>query len=203
MESIVKETVQSYYKRDEKSYCYRLPMFKISYNPPDIMVSREKEFFKSRSNPVFFVVKADYTFNVVGKTYRIPNRLRHIAEQIEDAIEILSYQDNWDDEGALATNSYTFEQAVSFIIDYAVYIYDRFAIVLNEPYIDILRDGSVTVHWKTEKEAQLFIIFKTEKGELAYYYAESSERKIPLNSAIEPGTPVDETLALWMKNHLT
>jgi hypothetical protein len=202
MESIVKETASGYYKPNENADCFTRRKFEFFYKPQDYMLFLEKEFLKPHSIPAFIVVEADYTFHVIGKTFKIPARLKHMAQQIVDATEILSYPDNWDDDGALATNNHTFEQAATFIMDYAVYIYHRFAMVLSEPYIDMLRDGSVTVHWKSEKGAQLFIIFKKEEGALAYYYAESSERKIPLNSAIEPGAPVEETLALWMKNHL-
>lgn len=203
MESIIKEPANSYPKADHKGFCHIQRMLKISYDRPNYMIAWEKEFYKQQSKSVFFIPKADLIFNLMGKNYKIPSVLKHIKAQIEDAIEILEYPDNWDDEGALATDKYTFEQAVSFVIDYTIHNYYRFAVILGAPYIDILRDGSVSVHWKTKKEAQLFIIFKKENRELAYYYAESSERRIPLNSAIQPGAPVDETLALWMKNHLT
>ena len=142
------------------------------------------------------------TVKVNDLTFQLPPILKHIAQQIEEAKEILNYTDNWDDEGAEATDSSTYEQATRFIVDYAEYVYTRFNTILCAPYIDILRDGSVSVHWETGKNTQLLIIFKKVNDELSFYYAEQSDRKIPLKSAIVPGDPVDETLALWMNIHL-
>lgn len=141
--------------------------------------------------------------NVNNLTFQLPPILKHIAQQIEEAKEILNYTDNWDDEGAEATDYNTFEQAASFVVDYAEYVYAQFNTVLCTPFIDILRDGSVSVHWETGKNTQLLIIFKKGNNELSFYYAEQSDRKIPLKSAIVPGEPVDETLASWMNKHLT
>lgn len=149
-----------------------------------------------------FPKASDYSFEVNGKLYTVPVALKHIAHQIEEAGIILAYEDDWDDEGAIATDVGTFEKAVNFVIQYSVFVYNNYAIILKEPYIDILRDGSVSVHWEAAKNTQLLIIFKKEENELAYFYAEQGDRKIPFKSAIIPGEPVDETLALWMKNHL-
>jgi hypothetical protein len=202
MELLVKEASE-YFKTKQTEGSFMPRILKYSYLPHDYKLFSEKLFYKSNIKLPLFANEANFTFRVKGKTYRIPFRLRHIVTQILEATEILNYPDNWDDEGALATNQFTFEKAVTFITDYTAYIYQQFSIVLNEFYIDILRDGSVSVHWKAENESQLFIIFKKEENALAYYYAVSGERKIPLNSAVEPAAPVDETLALWMKNHLS
>lgn len=144
----------------------------------------------------------DYLFEINSKSYQVPSRLMHIAEQIEEAQDILKYEFDWDGEGACPTDITTFENAISFIINYSVSIYDKTGTVLKTPYMDILRDGSVSVHWESEN-AQLLTIFKKGKSELAYYFAELKENKVPLKSAIEPGKPVDEFLALWMQMNLS
>ena len=150
--------------------------------------------------------KNDYIIwkkNKENKIFQLPSRLKHIAQQIEEAKELLNYADDWDDEGAVAMDGPAFEKAAGFVIDYATYIFKHFATVLSVPYIDILRDGSASVHWENKENNQFLIVFKKEADDLAYYYAEQSDRKIPFKSAIVPNAPVDETLALWMKNHLS
>lgn len=135
------------------------------------------------------------------KLIEIPVALKHIAEQIEEAKEILKYGFDWDEEGAIPTDAKTFGKAASFVKDYTLYLFRRYGIALTPPYIDILRDGAVSVHWETSK-TQFLIIFKKENHELAYYFAERKDNKVPFKSAIEPGKPVDEFLALWMKKNL-
>lgn len=157
---------------------------------------------KRRDMTDVFPKESDYTFEVNGKSYTVPVGLKYIAQHIEEARIILEYEDDWDDEGAMATDLDTFEKAVKFMVDYSLFVYNNYAVILKEPYIDILRDGSVSVHWEASRNTQMLIIFKKEKNELAYFYAEQGERRIPFKSAIIPGEPVDETLAAWMKNHL-
>lgn len=142
------------------------------------------------------------TVEVNGNKYDIPVRLKHIAQQIEDAKVILEYKDDWDDEGAMATDINTFEKAVNFVVQYSVFVFNNYTTILKEPYIDILRDGSISVHWDAAKNTQLLIVFKKDKDELAYFYAEQGDRKIPFKSAIVPGDPVNETLAIWMRSYL-
>ena len=157
---------------------------------------------KGRVMTDVFPKESDYTFEVNGKSYTVPVSLKPVAHQIEEARIILEYEDDWDDEGAIATEIDTFEKAVNFLVDYSTFVYKNYAVILKEPYIDILRDGSVSVHFEAARNTQLLIVFKKEENELAYFYAEQGDRKIPFKSAIIPGEPVDETLASWMKNHL-
>ena len=162
------------------------------------------QIIKSGNNVSDVIQKeSDYTFEVKGIRYNVPVCLRHIAHQIEEAKIILAYEDDWDDEGAIATDVDTFEKAINFIVQYSVFVYNNYSIILKEPYMDILRDGSVSIHWEAAKNTQLLIVFKKEEDELAYFYAEQGDRKIPFKSAIIPGEQVNETLALWMKNYLS
>lgn len=191
------EPIVSYQKSQKTNDNYLKNMEVFTYFPNDYIgniFAKKTRIVRTSEEPI--------TVKVNNLTFQLPPILKHIAQQIEEAKEILNYTDNWDDEGAIATDFKTFEQAASFVVDYAKYVYAQFKTVLCAPNIDILRDGSVSVHWETEKSTQLLIIFKKDNDELAFYYAEQSDRKIPLKSAIVPGDPVDEILALWMNMHL-
>ncbi|MBK5214509.1 MAG: hypothetical protein JJE55_12710 [Flavobacteriaceae bacterium] len=147
------------------------------------------------------IVSRNVPIKINNETLFIPIELKDIIGQIEEAKEILQYDFDWDDEGALATDEHTFGKAASFVKDYALHIFKIYSAILPPPYIDILRDGSVTVHWETAN-ASFLIIFKKENNELAYYYAERKDSKVPFKSAIELGKPVDKFLSLWMKSNL-
>jgi len=141
-------------------------------------------------------------FQINDDTIELPNELKLIAEQIEEAKDILQYSFDWDEEGAIAADSETFGKATSFVKNYALYLYRTYSVVLTPPYIELLRDGSVSVHWENTK-SQFLIIFKKGNNKLAYYYAEQKDKKIPFKSAIEIGKTEDKFLALWMKTYLT
>lgn len=143
----------------------------------------------------------EIALTVCGKEHIVPYVLKDIVKQIEEAKEILDYSYNWDDDGALPTNNKTFEQAINFVLGYVLYIFENHKSILQTPYIDILRDGSISVHWETQK-GKLLIIFKRETTNFAYYYAERLENKIPFKSAIKIGGEIDEFLALWMEKNL-
>lgn len=132
----------------------------------------------------------------------LPIELKTIADQIEEAKELLQFNFDWDEEGAIATNAETFGQAAHFLIKYALYLQQTNSTILTTPYIDILKDGSISIHWDNPK-SQFLIIFKKESVDLAYYYAELKDTKVPFKSAIKIGNPIDKHLAIWMNEHLT
>lgn len=144
----------------------------------------------------------EYIFEINEETFRVPVILKHIADSIEEGKEILQYEDDWDDEGAVAIDAKIFQKAARFIIQYAVHVYYNSSVILTKPYIDILRDGSVSVHWEAGENRQLLIIFEKKENQQAVFYAEQGDRKIPLKGVIVPGDAVDESLAVWMKNYL-
>jgi hypothetical protein len=177
---------------------------KFSFNPAFYEPAYESFKILKGMQGIVKILESEYRYalDINNKEYRIPYALMHIADQVEESKEILKYNFNWDDEGSLPTDEFTFSNAATFVIKYALYIFEHDGIVLKTPYIDILKDGSVSVHWETEG-SQLLIIFKKNNAGLAYYYAERKDNKVPLKSAIEPGKPVDEFLALWMKKNLS
>ena len=130
--------------------------------------------------------------------------LKHIALQIEEAKEILSYQKNWDDENAEPTDDLTFLKSAKFLFDYSSYIEGNYGIIIPAPYMDILKDGSIYLNWEMAN-SKFLIIFKKNMHPLAYFYGEridKKENKIPFKSAIEVDGDVDEITAQWMKTYL-
>lgn len=207
METFIEKTSnQSYYKNKSmpQGYIDYGNTDKFSFNPAFYEPVYESFKILKGMQGIVKTLESEYRYalDINNKEYRIPYALMHIADQVEESKEILKYNFNWDDEGSLPTDEFTFSNAATFVIKYALYIFAHDGIVLKTPYIDILKDGSVSVHWETEG-SQFLIIFKKNNAGLAYYYAERKDNKVPLKSAIEPGKPVDEFLALWMKKNLS
>lgn len=79
----------------------------------DYLPSRDKIFFDfnyKKPQPILCINKkhtreerlSSYLdIEVNGKSFKIPIELKHVAENIEDAKEILDYADDWDDESAI------------------------------------------------------------------------------------------------------
>ena len=137
-----------------------------------------------------------------NKTYGIYSDLSAILDQINDAREILSYETDWDGDGSLATNEAVFNNAISFLTLYSNFIYENYSnTILPAPYIDITRDGGISIFWENDK-AKFLIIFKNADSKVAYFFAERTDTKIPFKSAIEINGPVDGAIASWMKTNL-
>lgn len=83
--------------------------------------------------------------------HSIPETLHEIADHIREAKEVLDYPADLDDEGALATHEPTFNPTAHYVLEYALAAYNDHRIILSIPYIDIMKDGSVSVLWESEK----------------------------------------------------
>lgn len=146
------------------------------------------------------VPPASIALEIVDKRINLPIKLKKIAASIKEAIQILEYEDNWDDEGALATDIETFIKAIDFLTSYSVSLLKYGTI--DKPYVDIMRDGSVSIMWETEK-ATLLAIFKKGNRELSYLYGQPKDKaKQPFPYSVENGSKIDEILALWMRQYL-
>jgi hypothetical protein len=141
------------------------------------------------------------SYKVTDFEYEIPIQLKKIIDEIERSRYILDLEDDWDDEGAIATNIETFNKAIKFILDYSLHIF-KIGKLIETPKIDILRDGSVSVNWETHK-ASFLIIFKITNAKYSYYYGETKIDNIPFKLAISNGNKnIDEITALWMSENL-
>lgn len=147
-------------------------------------------------------IERDIDFSVCGRRYVVNKSLQHIVDQIEDAKELLNYPNNWDDCGAHATDERTFLKAVSFLLKYSSII-KNVGTIINAPYIDILPDGSISLHWDTYK-SEFLVVFKKTPQQNSYFYAKRKDSGIPYKSfIINDSLQIDEMLLFWMKSNLS
>lgn len=194
---IAKEPIPNYRATNPLTSEYRVYPSKFIFRTSSYKVKPKARVLPKikRENPFL-------SLEIEEDKLRLSSQLKSIVAQIEEAKEIVSYENDWDEEGAEATDNVTFKNAATFVVDYATYILQEFEVIIAPPYIDIMRDGSISVHWALEN-AELLVIFKKENTDLAYFYAEQKNRSIPFKSAVELEQPVDEMIALWMKKHLS
>ena len=149
------------------------------------------------------VLKSEFIkIEINEKQYFLHGALGNIAAQINDAKEILSYDNDWDGEGSLAANPVIFHNAINFIVSYSNFIFKHYSnTILSTPYIDISKDGGINILWDTSK-AKFLIFFKNSNSKNAFFFAEKTDTKIPFKSAIEINSTIDESIASWMKVNL-
>ena len=134
----------------------------------------------------------------------LPPILNYIQETINGAAELLTYTENWDEEGATSTDNETLTSALSFLRNYTVSIYGKYAALIHKPAINIMRDGGIYLFWETTR-GKLLIIFTKGKSDMAFFYGESKGEKgnIPFKGGAELQKNPQEHIVQWMKDYLT
>lgn len=200
MNTILKEIASSIYTRpttEAKDYIFRKNELDLYH--PYIWV---KDFsFLFENKPFQKLKEANYKFSINNELFELPYELVHIAENIIESKEILSNEDNWDEEGASATDVEAYMSAVRFVVKYSSNIYNLSSEVLVAPYINNLRDGSVSVLWEASEKNRLHVVFNKNEDYLLFYCEYDTQNSF--KGKIKANDVVDETLAIWMKNHLT
>lgn len=142
------------------------------------------------------------SFKIGDDEYMLSHELHHLVKALVDSQNLLTLPNDWDDEGASATDFPTLKKAVDFIVKYSEYILKTPRdIVIDTPDIDILRDGSISVNWETDKGSFL-IIFKRGEHEFTYLYGKDRETKRTFPYAIKNDQSIDQITALWMSQYL-
>ena len=123
-----------------------------------------------------------------------PPNLIKIRERIETERKILTYKENWDDNGALPIPGFIFNRATTFLENYSNRIFDVCGKVLIEPDIMPVPDGSIDLEWNLENSSFL-INFKNTKEDIAFYYGEFKDNDniaFDTNGQINTGTVNDK-----------
>jgi len=117
---------------------------------------------------------------------------------LEESKILLSFEDDWDDEGANKPNKEAYHVAIHFLKEYFNYISKIYGETLKLPYIDAMPDGSIYLNW--DDDVKFLIIFKRADG-LSYFYGQNQDQ-VPFKGAIMNFSEVEGHIAQWMKNYL-
>ncbi len=104
----------------------------------------------------------------------IPSKLEKIADAIEKAGYILDLQDDWDGEGSHAYKPKTWIRAVTFLFNYAMFIYKELNQVIDPPNIYHGPDSSIDIYWAYE-DKNLLINIPLDEREKATFYGKYSD----------------------------
>jgi hypothetical protein len=124
----------------------------------------------------------------------LPQRLKHVQDSISEAQSLLNLADNWDDNGAYKVSKNTFDNALSFLKRYTLFIFNDLKVIIAAPDINPVKDGSIDLEWHTPHARMLINLKNT--GEIAYY----GDNLNDLNSikGKVAGDSVQKFLAVWM-----
>lgn len=89
-----------------------------------------------------------------------------LDKEIEASRQILGLEDNWDGEGAVRISKETWNKAVTFLNNHRI----AWDLERNVPTISPVNDGSVDLHWKSERFEVLINI--KEHSDQAGIYAD-------------------------------
>lgn len=168
---------------------------------PQILEGKIEPYYQANDPKVYYEYNKTIDFSINDYKISLPRNLKGIADSILDSRCLLELEYDWDEEGADATNLNTYRNAIRFIVNYSTHILNRFDSILEKPYIDITRDGSISVFWNTTK-ASFFIIFGKDKNEYAYYYGQEKETDIAFKYKININDSIDLITLTWMRQNL-
>jgi hypothetical protein len=137
---------------------------------------------------------------ILNVSYSLPAQLAHIALSIEESKAILLLEDDWNLLGATKVNEDVWSLAVSFLVNYALYTFENFGVIIGSPEINPCPNGAIDLAWKTT-HARLLVNFKqSEIGITGSYYGDLYHNEQAIKNIIKQEDEIIEHLAFWMKN---
>jgi hypothetical protein len=111
--------------------------------------------------------------------------IKHITEAIELSKHILSFHDNWDDEGSPGYKLTTWERATGFLRRAALHLREDYRRILDAPKILPGPAGSIDLHWKTARRELLINIPEGLDEPANFYGDDSASNEHPANQTVK------------------
>ena len=145
------------------------------------------------------VKDTNVTIKVQDFKILIPNSLRTLANEIEKSKYLLDLKEDWDDEGGLPIEFVTWKRAISFLVDYALWLYnDQQYFVIEPPQINSGPGSSIDLLWRNDKY-RLLVNISEDSEKPIEYYGDNNLGENSIKGKLKPGF-VQEFFALWVKN---
>lgn len=145
------------------------------------------------------VADADITIKVQNLKLKLPNALKTLADEIEKSIYLLDLEKDWDDEGGLPIKFETWKRAISFVVDYAIWLYNaQQHFVIEPPQINSGPGTSIDLLWRNDKY-RLLVNISEDSEKPIEYYGDNNLGENSIKGKLKPGF-VQEFFALWVKN---
>jgi hypothetical protein len=105
--------------------------------------------------------------------------IKHISEAIERSQRILTFEDDWDDEGSPPYKATTWDRATTFLRRSALQLWKDYHVALDAPKILPGPGGSIDLHWKIDGRELLINIPEPLDEPANFYGDESAARDNP------------------------
>lgn len=122
--------------------------------------------------------------------------LDHVAQAISSSRWILDLREDWDDAGGLAIKQATWQRAVCFLENHAIWLWTCFGIIIEAPKIKPVPDGSIDIHWKTSSY-ELLLNVPDDPEEKASFYGDD-RRGICIRGTLDTAA-YNQGLLVWFK----
>lgn len=117
--------------------------------------------------------------------FKLPIQFHELAKQIENSLDILNFEPDWDQEGGEIYSEETFKQAIEFTINYSIWIWNELQIVIEAPKIFPGPNGSIDLLWKNV-DYDLLINIPSYPNKIATFYGDDKkETKVEGQFSIE------------------
>ena len=111
--------------------------------------------------------------------------------------DILDKRDDWDEEGAIGCSALIYARATNLLRFYSVEIKKQYKIAIEVPEINLARDGSIDLEWRTDKVIFLMNVLNQASYEV-HYYGEDLESNTIIKGIIK-NSILNNDLVFWMK----
>lgn len=151
---------ESFYKID-----IRNKKFRFEQEQPEISLIETK--------PIAIRIKLDSE-----EIVELPIQLKDIADVIEESKYMLSFKDNWDDEGSVGYKKVTWIRACKFIANYSKWIFEKTELIMDLPKISHGPEGSIDIYWKNDEYRLLINIPESPTSPFSIYGDDYNSNKI-------------------------
>lgn len=99
----------------------------------------------------------------------VPRPLWLVANAVEHSRWMLELKNDWDGEGSPGYLEETWRRGVSFLLQNALSLRERFQLVIDTPKIHNGPEGSIDIYWNTPNGRLLINIPPESKGSASFY----------------------------------
>ncbi len=192
----------------ERPSSHKLGTEKSLYREKDKFVSRkENQIYAAIYSSSFSPPKKEFekvtwiipklNIELSGKTFILDRNLDKIYDCIINSKKILQLKDDWDDEGALACNKITYNRAIELLLKYTLHLFETYNLIIEEPEINLVKDGSIDLEWRNNSSILLFNILNKPERDI-HYYGEDFKSKTIIKGFIDYDH-INNDLAYWMQ----
>ncbi len=130
--------------------------------------------------------------------FYIDSKLNHILDEIKLSNSLLNLEDDWDSEEAMGCNPIILDRAINILLKYAQNVLKYHNTVILTPEINLGKDGSIDLEWRSHNKIFLFNIINSEELKVEYYGNDLNTKTII--KGVLDNYSINRTLSYWMQN---